>query len=85
MEGWKGRRTDGRTVGQKDGQTLFYKTLPATAAGSIRSFKSCTKNESSRQNSKIATYSSSQVDKATEFCFLEHQLIAGPNSDRQKQ
>ena len=29
------RRTEGRTEGWKDGQTLFYRTLLATAGGSI--------------------------------------------------
>ena len=27
------RSTDGRTEGQKDGQTLFYRTFPAIAVG----------------------------------------------------
>ena len=30
-------------------------------------------------------YSASQVDKATKFCFLDGELIAGPNSDEEKQ
>ena len=28
-----GRPTDGRSLGRKDGQTLFYRTLPATVGG----------------------------------------------------
>ena len=40
MEGWKDGRTDRRTEGwteeRKDGQTLFHRTLPATAGGPIR-------------------------------------------------
>ena len=34
---------------------------------------------------KIAMHSASQVDQATEFCFLDGELIAGPNSDEEKQ
>ena len=30
--------TEGRTEGQKNGQTLFYRTLPATAGGPIKDF-----------------------------------------------
>ena len=30
--------TEGRTEGQKKGQTLFYRTLPATAGGPIKDF-----------------------------------------------
>ena len=30
---WTYKRTHGRTEGWKDEQTLFYKTLPATAGG----------------------------------------------------
>ena len=29
----KNTQTDGRTKGWKDGQTIFYRTLPATAHG----------------------------------------------------
>ena len=37
---WTDKRTDRRTVGRKDkyGQTLFYRTLPATAGGPINFF-----------------------------------------------
>ena len=33
------RRTDGRTGGGKDRQTVFYRTLPATAGGSKKNNK----------------------------------------------
>ena len=33
------RRTDRGTDGRKDGRTLFYRTLPATAVGSKKARK----------------------------------------------
>ena len=33
MPGQRDRRKEGRTEGWKDRQTLFYRTLPATAGG----------------------------------------------------
>ena len=37
---WKGRRKNGRMEGQKDGQTLFHRTLPANAGGPKKKQKS---------------------------------------------
>ena len=53
---WTDGRTDGRTEGWKDGQTLFYRTLPATAGGPINwgdlyySFGTSSKNCKVAQN-----------------------------------
>ena len=51
----------------------------------VKSFKTFTKNESSWHVCEIAMHSTLQVSKGTEFCFLDSQLIAGPNPDKQKQ
>ena len=38
-EGWMEGRKDGRTEGRKDGQTLFHRTLTATARGPKKRIK----------------------------------------------
>ena len=38
---WTDGRMERQTEGRKDGQTLFYRTLPATAGGQKKTYIQC--------------------------------------------